>query len=150
QQQVHSWVVASAAIAGCVAVLLAILHLTSFAMESLREPIPTAVMEVSEFVIALLALIAVGLGIGARVHTQWRLQRLRRSAIHSSKRSSCSQRHIGCPRVLSSAASISRQPSIKFTNWILAPLAPGRRASCRLPNHILAQTSSRRLLSSTR
>jgi len=77
QQQNHVWIVTAAAITGSIAVLLAIWHLTSFARADFQALLPKTVIEVAEPATAILALIAVGLGIGAAVHTQWRLLRFR-------------------------------------------------------------------------
>jgi hypothetical protein len=77
QQGWHQWLVGIAAIAGSGAVLLAILQLTVYARPQLAATILDELLAGSEYVAAVLALVAVGLGLAVAFHTRWQLQRMK-------------------------------------------------------------------------
>lgn len=77
QQAWHQWLVAVAAIAGSTAVLLAILQLATFARPLLLETPAAAVLAGGEYVAAILAIIAVVLGLSVAFHTRWRVLRMK-------------------------------------------------------------------------
>jgi hypothetical protein len=76
QQRWHQWLVGTAAVTGSAAVLLAILQLASFARPELLGSL-IKFFEFGEYIAAVLALIAVVLGLGVAFHTRWQLMRMK-------------------------------------------------------------------------
>ncbi|HEX5104814.1 MAG TPA: hypothetical protein VFV87_13425 [Pirellulaceae bacterium] len=76
QQRWHQWLVGTAAVTGSAAVLLAILQLASFARPELFGSL-IKFFEFGEYIAAVLALVAVVLGLVVAFHTRWQLLRMK-------------------------------------------------------------------------
>lgn len=77
QQQWHQFLVGVAAVTGSMAVLLAILQLASYAGLRFAGSPFVNVLAGTEYLAAILALIAVVFGLGVAFHTRWQLQRMK-------------------------------------------------------------------------